>query len=54
MKVKELMEILKDVNPDMEVTVCVPEPEYYMGGHEYLVTKEDIETYDGQFSICVS
>lgn len=43
MTVKELMEILKDVEPDMEVTVCAPDSGYYTDEFiEYDVDKKTL------------
>ena len=54
MTVKELMEILKDSDPDMEVTVCAPDSGYYTDEYiEYDVDKKDVGEESGKFYISV-
>ena len=54
MTVKELMEILKDADTDMEVTVCAPDSGYYTDEYyEYGFTEKDIDTDFGKFTISV-
>lgn len=54
MKVKELIEILKDEDPDMEVTVCAPDSGYYTDDFiEYDVDKRDVGEEHGRFYISV-
>ncbi len=54
MTVKELMEILKDADPDMEVTVCAPDSGYYTDEFiEYDVDKRDVGEEHGKFYISV-
>ena len=54
MTVKELMEVLKNADPDMEVTVCAPDSGYYTDEFiEYDVDKEDVGEEHGKFYISV-
>lgn len=54
MTVKELMEILKDADPNMEVVVCAPDSEYYTDEYiEYEVEKEGVGEESGKFYISV-
>lgn len=54
MIVKELMEILKDADPNMEVVVCTPDSGYYTDEYiEYEVEKEGVGEESGKFYISV-
>ena len=54
MTVKELIEILKDADPDMEITVCAPDSGYYTDEFiEYDVDKRDVGEESGKFYISV-
>lgn len=54
MTVKELIEKLKTVDPDMEVVVEAPDSGYYTDEYyEYGFTEEDIDTDSGKLSITV-
>lgn len=54
MTVKELIDILKTVDHDMEVTVCVPDSGYYTDEFiEYDVDKRDVGEEHGKFYISV-
>ena len=54
MTVKELMEILKESNPDMEVIVCAPDSGYYTDEFiEYDVDKREVGEEHGKFYISV-
>ncbi len=50
----ELMEILKESDPDMEVIVCAPDSGYYTDEFiEYGVDKKDVGEEYGKFYISV-
>lgn len=52
MTVKELIEILKDADPDMEVVIEAPDSGYYTNEYyEYPIDKEEIDISFGKFSI---
>lgn len=54
MTVKELMEILKDADPDMKVIVSAPDSGYYTDDYiEYNLEKEGVGEESGRFYICV-
>ena len=54
MTVKELIEILNDADPDMEVIVCAPDSGYYTDEYiEYNVDKRDVGEEHGKFYISV-
>lgn len=54
MKVKELIEKLKTVDPDMEVIVCAPDSGYYTDEFiEYPVDKNDVGEEHDKFYISV-
>lgn len=54
MTVGELIEMLKTVDPNMEVVVEAPDSGYYTAEYyEFAVNKEDIDTNFGKFSIGV-
>ena len=54
MTVKELMEILKESDPDMEVIVCAPDSSYYTDEFiKYDVDKRDVCEEHGMFYISV-
>lgn len=54
MKVKELIEMLKTVDTDMEVIVCAPDSGYYTDEYyEYGIDEKDIDISFGKFSIGV-
>ena len=50
----ELIEVLKTVDPDMEVVVEAPDSGYYTDEYyEYGFTEKDIDTNFGKFAIGV-
>ena len=52
MTVKELIEKLKTVDPDMEVVIEAPDSGYYTDEYyEYGIDEKDIDTNFGKFSI---
>ena len=54
MTVAELIEMLKKVDPDTEVTVCAPDSAYYTSEYyEYPIDKKDIDISFGKLTICV-
>lgn len=54
MTARELIEMLKTVDPDTEVVVVAPDSGYWADEyHEYPINKEDIDTNFGKFSIGV-
>lgn len=54
MTVKELMEILKVADPDMEVVIEAPDSGYYTDEYyEYGIDEKDIDTDFGKFTISV-
>ena len=54
MTAAELIEMLKKVDPDTEVTVCAPDSGYYTSEYyEYPIDKKDIDISFGKFTICV-
>lgn len=54
MKVKELIELLKQSDPEKEVTIFAPDRDYYSYGcREYSIDKEDVDVESEKFSICV-
>jgi len=54
MTVKELMETLKDADPDMEVIVSAPDSGYYTDEYiEYGVDERAVGEESGKFYICV-
>lgn len=54
MTVKELIEILKDADPDMKVIVCAPESGHYTNEYiEYDVDKRAVGEEYGKFYIGV-
>lgn len=54
MTVGELIEILKTVDPNMEVVVCAPDSGYYTDEFiEYSVDKHDVGEEHGKFYISV-
>lgn len=54
MLVKELIEILRESDPDMEVIVCAPDSGYYTDEYiEYNVEKEGVGEESGKFYISV-
>lgn len=51
---RELIEILKTVDPDIEVIVCAPDSGYYTDEFiEYSVDKHDVGEEYGKFYISV-
>ena len=54
MTAKELIEMLKTVDPDTEVTVCAQDSDYYaFEYYEHPVDKKEIDISFGKFTICV-
>lgn len=54
MTVKELIEMLKTVDPDMEVIVSAPDSGYYTDEYiEYSVDERAVGEEYGKFYICV-
>lgn len=54
MTARELIEMLKTVDPDMEIVVVAPDSGYYTDEYyEYQIDKEGIDISFGKFSIGV-
>lgn len=54
MKVKELIELLKQTDPEKEVAIFAPDRDYYSYGYrEYSIDKEGVDVESDKFSISV-
>lgn len=52
MKVKELMEVLKDYDPDMEICIKAPTPDYCESYYaEYKFSKDGVYVRCGELTI---